>query len=123
MFNKINALLNADGMECSHKWLYSLDPTELSESEATRVNNLYKLGCDRGMIECGETDDEKEANEDEVAVAVEPVPKAPAPTSTPAVPQTAYTILYSAMRNGEIKTGEAYSNSINPRSAKADVIG
>ena len=38
------------------------------------------------------------------------------------VQQNAFTVLYSAMRDGNIKTGEAYSNAINPRSAKADVL-
>jgi len=131
MFNKINALLNADGMECSHKWLYALDPTELTEAEATKVNNLYKLGCDRGMIECGEAEEndesaEKATDEDEIAIAANQADLAvPATTATSvetSVPQSAYTVLYSAMRNGEIKTGEAYSNAINPRSAKADII-
>ena len=34
----------------------------------------------------------------------------------------AYTVVYSAMRDGQLKTGEAYSNSLNTRSAKADII-
>lgn len=34
----------------------------------------------------------------------------------------AYTVVYSAMRGGEIKTGEAYSNAISTRAAKADVL-
>lgn len=34
----------------------------------------------------------------------------------------AYTVVYSATRGGEIKTGEAYSNAISTRAAKADVL-
>jgi hypothetical protein len=33
-----------------------------------------------------------------------------------------FTVMYSAMKDGEIKTGESYSNALNPRSAKADVL-
>ena len=49
----------------------------------------------------------------------------PAPAATPEekpAAQSAYVIMYSAMRDGQIKTGEAYSNALNTRSAKADVI-
>ena len=118
MFNKIQALLNSDGMECSHKWLYSLDPSELNECEATKVNNLYKLGIERGFIE---DPDAEEPVIEEPAVEA-PVAPAPAPAAQTPVPTSAFTVLYSAMRNGEIKSGESYSNAVSPRAAKADII-
>lgn len=135
MYNKIQKLLNTHAMESSHPFLYNLDPLELSESEISKVNNLYKLGVDRGFIEEeGQEDDEtadsdvKECGEIEAAIE-EPntftvVTKAPVQVVKPVAPanQNAYVILYSAMRNGQIKTGEAFSNSLDTRSAKADVI-
>jgi len=33
MYNKIQKLLNSTGMESCHRFLYNLDPSELSESE------------------------------------------------------------------------------------------
>ena len=118
MFNKIQALLNSNGMECSHKWLYSLDPSELNEAEATKVNNLYKLGIERGFIE---DPDAEEPVIEEPAVEA-PVAPAPAPAAPTPAPTSAFTVLYSAMRNGEIKSGESYSNAVSPRAAKADII-
>lgn len=118
MYNKIQKLLNCDALETSHKWLYSLDPTELSESETNKINNLWRLGIDRGVIE-NPTAEEPATDivvEPEVEPTVEPELEVKATSSS------AYTILYSAMRNGDIKTGEAYSNAVNPSSAKADVL-
>lgn len=121
MYNKIQALLNCPELECSHRFLYSLDPEELTEAEATKVCNLYKLGQERGFLE--PDDVETPADVDvEVAVAEKPVADVQPVQIKPIVPQTAYTVLYSAMRNGNIATGEAYSNAIDPRSAKADAI-
>ena len=134
MYNKIQRLLNCDAMESAHGYLYNLDPEELTEAEASKVNNLWKLGCEKGFIEDFTEDEETEDKEDvEECDAVQ----AQASNLTPATPaqqqvaanalqamrkQDAFTILYSAMRDGSVKTGEAYSNAINPRSAKMDVI-
>ena len=134
MYNKIQRLLNCDAMESAHGYLYNLDPEELTEAEASKVNNLWKLGCKKGFIEDFTEDEEAEDKEDvEECDAV----KVQASNLTPATPaqqqvaanalqamrkQDAFTILYSAMRDGSVKTGEAYSNAINPRSAKMDVI-
>lgn len=121
LYNKIQALLNCPELECSHRFLYSLDPEELTEAEATKVCNLYKLGQERGFIEPDdvETTDDVDVNVD---VAQKPVADVQPVQTKPVAPQTAYTVLYSAMRNGNVVTGEAYSNAINPRSAKADAI-
>ena len=134
MYNKIQKLLNCDAMESAHGYLYNLDPEELTEAEASKVNNLWKLGCKKGFIEDFTEDEETKDKEDvEECDAVQ----AQASNLTPATPaqqqvaanalqamrkQDAFTILYSAMRDGSVKTGEAYSNAINPRSAKMDVI-
>ena len=134
MYNKIQRLLNCDAMESAHGYLYNLDPEELTEAEASKVNNLWKLGCEKGFIEDFTEDEEAEDKKD---VKECDAVQAQASNLTPATPaqqqvaanalqamrkQDAFTILYSAMRNGSVKTGEAYSNAINPRSAKMDVI-
>ena len=134
MYNKIQRLLNCDAMESAHGYLYNLDPEELTEAEASKVNNLWKLGCKKGFIEDFTEDEDTEDKED---VKECDAVQAQASNLTPATPaqqqvaanalqamrkQDAFTILYSAMRDGSVKTGEAYSNAINPRSAKMDVI-
>ena len=134
MYNKIQRLLNCDAMESAHGYLYNLDPEELTEAEASKVNNLWKLGCEKGFIEDFTEDEEVEDKKD---VKECDAVQAQASNLTPATPaqqqvaanalqamrkQDAFTILYSAMRDGSVKTGEAYSNAINPRSAKMDVI-
>ena len=124
LYNKIQALLNCPELECSHRFLYSLDPEELTEAEATKVCNLYKLGQERGFIEPDVDDVDVDVDVDastETPATVQPV-QAVQPAPPPAAPTSAYTVLYSAMRNGNVVTGEAYSNAINPRSAKADAI-
>ncbi len=138
-YNKIQKLLGCPELEASHRFLYSLDPTELTEAESTKIANLYRLGLERGFIsddededddsdsETDERGDNEETNEcgDEDTSSnslASMTQNAPVSVPEPSVPATAYTVLYSAMRNGEVKTGEAFSNAITTRSAKADVI-
>lgn len=125
-YNKIQALLNAPAMEHCHKFLYNLDVEDLQEDEVSKIDELYKLGQDRGFIP--QDTFEPDSTEDVVAaVDMAPIEEPPvqAPQATqPEVtqPLAAFTVMYSAMKDGQIKTGEAYSNSISPRAAKADVL-
>ena len=123
-YEKAQKILNCKGLEKCHRWVYDLDFENLDESEVTKLNNLFQLGIDNGFID-DETDTDQEETSQEVVVqdpepaVEEPVEEEP---KTKEAPMAAYTVVYSAMRDGELKTGEAYSNSINTRSAKADVI-
>ena len=123
-YGKAQKILNCKGLEKCHRWVYDLDFENLDESEVTKLNNLFQLGIDNGFID-DETDTDQEETSQEVVVqdpepaVEEPVEEEP---KTKEAPMAAYTVVYSAMRDGELKTGEAYSNSINTRSAKADVI-
>ena len=133
-YNKIQKLLNSTGMESSHRFLYSLDPSDLTESEINKVNNLYKLGQERGFIEADKDENADESEEDgknaEKLVATECdngcsiMPSSSVSDISKPMPlqKNAFTVIYSATRDGTIKTGEAYSNCINTCSAKADVI-
>lgn len=124
-YNKIQKLLNTPALEPCHKFLYNLDVEQLSEDEVSKVNNLYKLGQERGFIESDEeqTDEgEEEKKVDECDLATVPS-AAPMPPPSPApVNDVAFTVAYSAMKDGMMKTGEAYSNAVSTRAAKADVI-
>ena len=133
IYAKIQKLLGCKEFEPCHRFLYDLDIENIDESEASKVNNLYKLGCDRGFFDENEDEESTEEQKSDAEkkdktnecgtseVTVTPsLPATPAPV--PASPTSAFTVLYSAMRDGQIKTGEAFSNAINTRSAKADVI-
>ena len=125
-FNKTQKILDCPEMISAHKYLYNLDMDQLTEEEINKIDQLYKLGCDRGFIIDDLTDwDEPETPEhtetkQEVKVE-EPVEKPVGGTLFKAkVP--CWTVIYSATANdGSIKTGEAYSNAISASAAKADV--
>lgn len=128
-YNRIQAILDTPEMEHCHKFLYNLDVEDLQEDEIEKIDKLYKLGQDRGFIppdepECGETPDDAVQGTDlsEPAKVDAPPPVVPPAVPAPAPRTACFTVMYSAMRNGEVKTGEAYSNSVSPRAAKADVL-
>lgn len=126
VYAKIQKLLSCKEFEPCHRFLYDLDIENIDESEASKVNNLYKLGCDRGFFDDEDSEDtadattKQEQKADECNAVAAPATVQAAPVS--AVPTSAFTVLYSAVRDGQIKTGEAFSNAISTRSAKADVI-
>lgn len=126
-YNKIQAILNSPAMEHCHKYLYNLDIEELQEDEIKKVDELYKLGQDRGFIPQTTDFDTDEKSDIDNAVAAQDMtePAVQPPQETKPIvtaPIASYTVMYSAMKDGQIKTGEAYSNSISPRAAKADVL-
>ena len=123
---KMQQILDAPEMIKSHAFILNLDPEQLEEDEIERVDQLWNLGVNRGFI----TPDGDEKTDNEIVTGdirtVEPQPEEKAPSSsfsykTQKVDVPCWTILYSATdKNGDIKTGECYSNAINTRSAKAD---
>lgn len=127
-YNKVQKILACDEMESCHKFLYGIDPTALSQDEENKINKLYKLGCDRGFIQKPAEPEDADTNMDDVSqqqtqqqddISSQPYSNF---VSQQTVPQTAYTVCYSAMKDGTVKTGEAYSNALNTRSAKADIL-
>ena len=113
-YNKVQKILNCPEMIASHKYLYNLDLDQLTEDEECKIDQLYKLGCDRGFII------------DDLTKYDEPTEQSVAPVEQNKVEFKAdipcWTVIYSATdKNGQIKTGEAYSNAISSDAAKADV--
>ena len=49
-YQKMQKILNCPEMIKCHKYIFDLDPEQLDESDCTKINNLYKLGVDRGFI-------------------------------------------------------------------------
>ena len=46
-FNKTQKILDCPEMISAHKYLYNLDMDQLTEEEINKIDQLYKLGCDR----------------------------------------------------------------------------
>ena len=124
---KMQQILNAPEMIKSHAYILNLNPEQLEEDEIERVDKLWKLGVDRGFIT---TDDNPTSTQSgllsqKTDAAELPVKRSPETSAFAYAAQKVdipcWTVLYSATdKNGDIKTGECYSNSINTRSAKAD---
>lgn len=129
VYNKVQKLLDCPELEQTHQFLYAVDCDEIGEDECQKIEELYKLATSRGLIEVDEEGDdiedgEQNADECDAVQAANLAPATPTPVAqvAPAIPRSAFTILYSAMKDGNIRTGETYSNSIDTRSAKADAI-
>lgn len=126
IYNKVQKLLDCPELETAHQFLYDVDCDEISEEECEKIDKLYSLATERGFIEAEEPEgEEQKADECDAVVAANLAPAAPAvvpAAPAPTVPCSAFTIIYSAMKDGQIKTGECYSNSIDTRSAKADAL-
>ena len=127
-YNKIQKLLDCPQMAESHRFLYDLDVEDLEESEIDKVDALYDLGVKRGFID--NSFDQELADEEAGDGIPDEVPEEPGECcgepgcscggNKALVP--CWTILYSATKNGEVKTGECYSNAISVSAAKADCL-
>lgn len=125
-FNKTQKILDCPEMISAHKYLYNLDMDQLTEEEINKIDQLYKLGCDRGFIIDDLTDwdkqDTPEQAETKQEVKVEEPVEKPVGGTLFRAKVPCWTVIYSATsKDGSIKTGEAYSNAISASAAKADV--
>ena len=123
-YNMTQKILNCPEMISAHKYLYELDMDQLTEEDEDKISKLYDLGVKRGFIvddltDWDDEDGEAEEVEDDIELAA-PVQKKPQNTLFKAkIP--CWTVIYSATKDGDIKTGEAYSNAVSMTAAKADV--
>ena len=122
-YQKMQKILNCPEMIKCHKYIFDLDPEQLDESDCTKINNLYKLGVDRGFIEDTVDVPDEDLPDIDYTTSEQTAVQQPKPYVAPqhSVHVPCYTVMYSAMKDGQIKTGESYSNATNPRAAKADV--
>ena len=119
-YNKVQKILNTPELEKAHMYCYDLDLENLEECDIMKINNLYKLGVDRGFI-----DDDlqyQDCKADDCCKNEEPKAEEPAAQVNPRVKIPCFVAMYSAMKDGQIKTGEAYSRAISVQAAKADVM-
>lgn len=119
-YNKVQKILNTPELEKAHMYCYDLDLENLEECDIMKINNLYKLGVDRGFI-----DDDlqyQDCKADDCCKNEEPKAEEPAAQVNPRAKIPCFVAMYSAMKDGQIKTGEAYSRAISVQAAKADVM-
>lgn len=127
-YNKVQKILDCPEMISAHKYLYNLDLDQLSEEETEKIDKLYKLGCERGFIADDLTDWDKEladvvdGNQAAAPAVEQPQAEKPIGGTLFKAKVPCWTVIYSASsKDGQIKTGEAYSNAISASAAKADV--
>lgn len=119
-YNKVQKILNTPELEKAHMYCYDLDLENLEECDIMKINNLYKLGVDRGFI-----DDDfqyQDCKVDDCCKIEEPKVEEPVVQTNPRAKIPCFVAMYSAMKDGQIKTGEAYSRAISVQAAKSDVI-
>lgn len=122
-YKKMQQILDCEEMHSAHKYILNLNPEQMSDEEMEQVDKIYRLGVNRGFLTVGQ--DQEEGNLRANANQAAPAQDACTPTQKPATRRVkipCWTVMYSAFKNGEIKTGECYSNSIDARSAKADCL-
>lgn len=130
-FNKIEKILNCPEMEKCHPYLFTLDREHVMECDKKKVDELYECGVKRGFIK----EDDESADDGEIQECDDcDSPLCGGPEDSLAdlpmkdVPQQevqakpTYTVLYSAMKNGDIKVGEFYSLATSNESAKNDCV-
>lgn len=123
IYNKVQKILNTPELEKAHMFCYDLDLENLDECDISKVNNLYKLGVDRGFIDDDlQYQDDVEDCDDDCQTQDVRVEVAKPAVRGPRYKIPCFVAMYSAMKDGQIKTGEAYSKAISVQAAKADVI-
>lgn len=136
-YDMIQSLLSCKKMCKCHPYLYTLDQENLNESDRKKVEELYECAVKRGFVKVKETN---EGEIGDVDAECEPDPYADklcgspddsltplgmdntpaAQTSDCAKPS--FTVLYSALKDGQPKVGEYYSNALDMESAKQECI-
>ena len=130
-YDKIQKILNCPEMIKSHAYLYALDMDNVSESDKSKIDHLYDLGKARGVIQEDEPEDEvatedmEDCDDEQVCGGPDDALTDQEMTPVPAKPvaqSSAFTVLYSAMKDGEVKTGEYFSSAVDMESAQRDCV-
>lgn len=133
-YNKVQQLLDCPEMEHAHQFLLDVDFEDLTPDVKQKVDDLYQLAVSEGYFDDftsnAEENEQPEVSDNsggfEEGSLPDPVVNAqkdPTVVTTPTpLNSCAFTLFYSAMKNGEIKTGECYSNATTMENAKADAV-
>ena len=143
-YNKVQQLLDCPDMEHAHQFLLDVDFEDLTPEVKQKIDDLYQLAISQGYLTSDEpaATDEEPGNNFPTEGAGEqpqisdmssgfendnPNPALASMKDPTQVAQTnlatcAFTLFYSAMKDGEIKTGECYSNATTLENAKLDAV-
>ncbi len=130
-FGKIQKILDCREMEKCHPYLFTLDRANVQEDDKRKVDELYECGVKRGFITDGDPDEESMKNECDVddccdsalcggpddALTDRPMETPPAVANAP---RPSFNVLYSAMKDGDVKLGEFYSLATSNEGARED---
>lgn len=143
IYNKVQHLLDCPDMEHAHQFLLDVDFEDLTPEVKQKIDDLYQLAVSQGYIDSGASaaEESDEVSTDTAALNPQvqvtdvsggfendvPNPTAAAMKDPTQVAQTnlatcAFTLFYSAMKDGQIKTGECYSNATTLENAKIDAV-
>ena len=134
-YNKIKTILNTPEMEKAHPYCFGLRHEKVNECDRKKIDDLYKLGEERGFIG-KQKDDVLENDELDSFRNCDPNdPLCGGPKDSihyqdmntpleqePSQQQSAFTVLYSAIKDGQVKVGEFYSDAVDNPGAKEDCI-
>ena len=132
-FGKIQKILDCREMEKCHPYLFTLDRANVNEDDKKKVDELYECGVKRGFISEEDQDEESLKNECDVddccdsalcggpddALTDRPMETPPAVQNSP---RPSFNVLYSAMKDGDVKLGEFYSLATSNDGAREDCI-
>jgi hypothetical protein len=130
IYEKMQKILGCKEMEKCHPYLFSLDRQHINEDDSRKIAELYECGKSRGFILEDEDDigdeffgddecDDQLCGGPADSLTGQELGEQPAPK-----PETSplFTVLYSATKNGETKTGEYYSYLADEKQAKEDCV-
>lgn len=131
-YKKVRKILECPEMEKCHPYLYSLDMDDFNDEDVEKINKIYDLGVDRGMIQKdGDEEDDAEATDDVKKCDYDDTSLCGGPedsiTSQPMNPQPMqrrpiYTVMYSAQKDGYGTMGQFYSMAQSIEGAKEDCV-
>lgn len=145
LYEKTQQLLDCPEMEDAHEFLLGIDFEQVPDIVKEKINDLYDLAVTRGFVQelnpaNGDYDalgdnnfgdvstpididaEQTGQNIDMIDTADEPVQQPVEPKTVDSAIDSAYSVLYTATKCGEIRSGECYSNAVDPKSAKTDAI-
>lgn len=151
-YNKVQQLLDCPDMEHAHQFLLDVDFEDITPEVKQKVDDLYQLAISQGYLDVSDPAADEEAEEDfadseeqlanDVDSEEQPQvsdnsggfetipPPNPADAASkdsigmnaPTLNTAAFVLFYSAMKDGEIRTGECYSNATTLENAKLDAV-
>ena len=133
-YEKMQKILKCKEMEKCHPYLFTIDRQCINENDRKKIDELFECGVKRGFLAEEDSDEftDEYSEYDEPNDCDDALCGGPSDTltgqemttsPTPEVNKNpTFTVLYSAMKNGDVKMGEFYSLKSDEKTAKQDCI-